>query len=196
MKKLINPDDYFDHPYNGTLNNERCVEITLGRRFLSELSNNVIEIGAVMPYYMKIFHNVYDPHDQHLLSQKKYAEEVDILNKNVLSISTIEHFGNTNSFGNFFNSQDKDASQRYIDRLLQQAATFFISIPIGAHPPLDRFIQKKLNKFNWFSYVKLKHKPYPLWELCETDKCFNYKYATPFECANAVVFLSKGVNFE
>jgi hypothetical protein len=47
--------------YNGPSTNERTIEIGLGEYYISEYSNkNIIELGAVMPYYGYTDHDVYD----------------------------------------------------------------------------------------------------------------------------------------
>jgi hypothetical protein len=195
MKKIITASEYFYHPYNGTVNNERCIEIPLAERYIKTLEDDIIEIGAVSPYYRENKHKVYDPYDTHPKSTKLHAEALNIKSKNILSISTIEHFGNTRGFGCNFITDEKFASQNFLEKLVEEAASFFVSVPIHAHPIFDIYIKQNLKKFNWFSYVKRQQFP-PIWELCENESCFNHKYASPFECANAVIFLTKGVALE
>ena len=53
---------YCNKPYNNTINNERAVEVSLGEHFLNKIED-VCEIGAVMPYYGRNAHVVYDISD-------------------------------------------------------------------------------------------------------------------------------------
>ena len=63
--RVIHPDDYFHHEYSKTWNTEREIEIAVALRWLKENPNDVVEVGAVMPYYQdEVKHEVIDPYDE------------------------------------------------------------------------------------------------------------------------------------
>lgn len=73
---------------------ERCLEIAIAKIWLKKNAKNIIEIGAVTLYYFKIIHDVCDPADSHQnVNLKTSMFDIDLVGKNVLSISTIEHIG-------------------------------------------------------------------------------------------------------
>ena len=194
MKISISKDEYIDHYYNGTINNERALEIQFGIRYLSEF-NDVIEIGAVMPYYGYDSHLIYDPYDSHPKNMKEFAENLDIKNKNILSISTIEHMGETNGHGYCFTAQKPDAPAEFLEKLLEQAKSFLITLPIGQNPPLDNYLKNNLNKYTWLGFEKLSQSP-PLWQSNNTLKIYEKTYGYPFPASNALIILTKGINYE
>lgn len=197
MNISLDRQNYVDHEYNGTITNERCIEIALANRYIEDYPD-FVEVGGVMPYYGKVNHLVYDPYDKHESCIKEFAENVDFSGKNVLSISTIEHFGETNGYGPYFSAKDIYASERFINKLFIEANSFFISIPMGQHPRLNEYLKLNLKRYICFAYVKLIQEA-PLWMLNTLEKSddieyiINAKYAYPFPCANAVLFLTKNV---
>jgi hypothetical protein len=95
----------FYHRYNcGTAyderTTERTVEMALADLWLTRHHDNVIELGAVTPYYFPgRIPVVVDPTDRHpLVTISESLFTVDFKAKNVLCISTIEHIG-TSDYG-------------------------------------------------------------------------------------------------
>ena len=104
---------YFNHPHNQTIVNERCVEIPVALRFLDLFkSDDFVEVGAVLPHYIKSNHTVIDPIDN-TSTNKDYAENVDFSNKSVLSISTIEHIGR----GDYNIKRKNDLAQEVLKKI-------------------------------------------------------------------------------
>ena len=109
-RNLETNEDLYFSPYNVTWENERCVELALAFRWIEEKeASNIVEIGAVMPYYDEnpytphmgkiIFtHDVIDPYDERA-TIRDFMENHDLSMKNVLTISTIEHIGTTDYDG-------------------------------------------------------------------------------------------------
>lgn len=194
MNPILFTEEYFDHEYNGTLTNERCIEIPLALRFALEVGfKDLIEIGAVLPYYGHDSHLIYDPFDSHPSSLSGFAEDLDIKDKNVLSVSTLEHMGNARGYGPYYQCEEPEKSFSFIKKLNEEARSFFITLPINQHLDLDRMLKDNISEFNWFGYVKTNQNP-PNWKLClDSERLFESKYATPFNCANGVIFIYKGV---
>ena len=52
---------HFDDPVNTTMINERCIELTLGLRYIEKVGNdNLTEVGCVMPFYGYCEHPIID----------------------------------------------------------------------------------------------------------------------------------------
>ncbi len=160
---------------------ERAVELPLAKEWIRG-KINYIEIGAVTPYYPDIYteHDVIDQTDEHeLVNIKKSMFETDIKDKNVLSISTIEHIGN-NDYGLI----QKETSTDAFDKITQEAESCFITFPLGYNELLDKYINeiyeknhpyeiiiysRSINKNDWnISLPKNKYVYGPLWanDLC------------------------------
>lgn len=120
------------HNTRGSLT-ERVVEIPLLQYFLSKQYPETIEIGCVSPYYQKVNHQIYDMTDTHGSCCKKNAKDIDISGKNIVSISTIEHFDVENydiPIDEHINSMD------YILKIINEAVHYLITIPLGYNTPL------------------------------------------------------------
>lgn len=194
MKINITPEEYIDHPYNGTITNERAIEIAFGKRYLNEF-NDVIEIGAVMPYYGHESHLIYDPFDPHPKSIKEFAENLDIKNKNVLSVSTIEHMGGAEGHGNCFRAEKPNAPVEFLEKLLAEANSFLVTLPVGQNTHLDTYFKGHLNKYQWLAFEKISQTP-PLWEANNSSTIYHRLYGYPFPASNAVLILTKGIKYE
>lgn len=194
MNINLTPKEYLDHEYNGTLTNERCIEIPLAKRYAEEIGyDNIIEIGAVLPYYGQDKHEIYDPFDTHPASKKEFAENLDIKDKNILSVSTLEHMGEAQGYGRWYRCKEPNKSYDFINKLSQEAKSFLITLPVNQHLDLDKSLKANISNFQWFGYVKDIQTP-PMWRLSlDVEEVLSKKYAEPFNCANGVMFLYKGI---
>lgn len=130
------------HNTRGSLT-ERIVEIPLLDFFLQN-TDKPIEIGCVSPYYFDVSHNIYDLSDNHPACKNIDARYIDLKNRNVICISTIEHFD--------MNDYDKNSLEpldpiQYLIELTTTANKFLVTVPLGYNPRLTDFIltQKELN---------------------------------------------------
>lgn len=122
---------YEDHLHNSTRDNERGVELALAKEFLRRY-DNIIEVGAVTPYYFKEYtHEVFDLEDTHPRAKNVDASGMDFTGKNVLCISTVEHF--------------KDNSVPFIKNIIENANKYLITFPLGYNERIDS--DEKLDKF-------------------------------------------------
>ncbi len=194
MNINLNPEEYLDHEYNGTLTNERCIEIPLAKRYAEEVGfDNLIEIGAVLPYYGQDQHDIYDPFDTHPLSKKEFAENLEIKDENVLSVSTLEHMGEAHGYGQWYKCKEPNKSFDFIEKLNREAKSFFVTLPVGQHLDLDKSLRLNISNFQWFGYVKESQAP-PKWRISfDIDEVLSKRYANPFNCANGVMILHKGI---
>ena len=177
---------YFDHPRNTTLINERAVELILSLRYIDLTKGELIEVGAVTPYYIKSNHECIDPTDPKATT-KDFAENYDYRNKNVLSISTIEHIGR----GDYNLEKNEILAFNTLNKIYEESKSCLISWPIGYNKFLDNITKNNLNKFNYFFYVKRNQDP--LWELVNDEEGFNFNYGSPFAAANSIIFITKGI---
>lgn len=121
--------EYEDHIHNATRDNERGVELALAKEFLAQ-ATDVVEIGAVTPYYFKEYsHPVIDLTDNHPRNQQKDGRGVDANGKDLLSISTVEHFGS--------------GAIAFIEDIKKTAKSYLITFPMG----YDLEHNKELNEY-------------------------------------------------
>ena len=130
--------------YNAAATNERTIEIPLGFYFKDYFKNDIIEIGAVTPYYHNCQHEVYDLYDSYKKCIRKDFSTCDDFykNKNILSISTVEHIG----FDNYSNQHGKYPVERWdggfiiLQKIISSCNNYLLTIPIGYNPVLDHKI--------------------------------------------------------
>lgn len=184
MKFSIDQSEYKDHPHNTTLRNERAIELVLAERFLTQFGDSILEVGAVTPYYFpNAVHPVADPFDEHArVTIKKCAEDLDFTNLNVLSISTLEHIGQTKG--------DTNDAFRVIRRITEQSRNCLITLPPGLHPQLSDSFKAARTDFNYLFYVKTNTWRGPIWEI--HSEGFDYPYPSlTFGWAESIVVIYK-----
>lgn len=126
------PLQYVYHPHNcGLLTSprrtERTVELPIAMRWLDSADPaNVVEIGAVTPYYWpRRVARVVDPADAKA-TEKASLFDVDLTGRDVLSISTIEHVGE-GRYGFLDAHTPLDALQK----IAGEARSLLITLPCG-----------------------------------------------------------------
>ena len=123
--------------------NERAPEIGLGNYFLDKFED-VIEVGAVMPYYGRTKHIVFDPYDNHPICNKVDVFNGDYNQRNVLSISTLEH---VRFDGGYEKDKDVNASFEAIQKIIKESKNYLITVPMWAHTTLLEQIYKSDLKY-------------------------------------------------
>jgi hypothetical protein len=215
--RLLHPEDYFHHPYGHTWNTEREIEIAIALRWLERNQQDVVEVGAVMPYYQdNVKHEVIDPYDPRA-TIRDFMENQDLLIMNVLSISTIEHIGTTDYATNERqNIVDEDAAINALKQILDDADNCLVSFPVGYNKFLDAWVEENLDKLKCFAYKKIlwtfnneggqtphanKNSEYhirtdtpegvkSLWNFYDNVKSIKgEKYREPFPAGNYVLFI-------
>lgn len=138
----------YEHPYNcgytdGRMT-ERSVELALAKKWLDNCNGNVVEVGAVTPYYFYCdkISDVIDPADQHSrVNYRNSMFDVNLKGKNVLSISTVEHIG-LHEYGLTEDMNVIDA----IEKILKEAESCLITAPLGYNRTLDNWV--RINRDN------------------------------------------------
>ncbi len=178
---------YFDHPHNNTRINERTVEIPVSLKFLESNLENLIEVGCVTPYYSECLHEVIDLTDDHPKSKKIDATQYDFKNKNVLSISTVEHVG-LSDYGN--QVKENNAAINLCEKIIKDSLNYFITWPLGYNKVLDSWAFDKKDTFlisrrddNKYLWTEKKQN-----ELTEDNKVYG-----SFHCANSIIILTNSL---
>lgn len=194
MNIEISEEQYFKKPlyYNKsstTLDNERCIEIELGVRY-KEKAKNIIEIGAVLPYYVASDHVVIDPSDEKS-THKIGAEEYDYTDKHILSISTIEHIGRL-EYG--LTNEDKDLAFNVFKSILHSCKSCLISWPIGFNKTLDDQVKNISHELDHFFYKRVASH----WMLSYEESNFNgiYRHHQPKSLGRTIICVTKGIKYE
>lgn len=127
---------------------ERRLELSLGHDFLNRFSpESITELGSVMIYQGRRSHTIvdlYDKSDPIILNLD--GADYDYTDRNVLAISTIEHFDDvwqTNPIGHWKGGvvmTDKCFST--IDKIVKTSKNYLITVPIGIQTKMDESILK------------------------------------------------------
>ena len=204
--RILEKKDYFMSGYNQTWQNERCVELELGFRWLDlNKGEKIMEVGAVMPYYAEggyyeISHEVIDPYDEKA-TIVDFMENIDLAGHKVIAISTLEHIGTTDydGSGERQNLVDADAAPLALQQILNQADSCFVTVPVGYNSGLDNWLEDNLHRLKCFGYLKTQHgfdlsgETWPpalnyLWEYePEVKSIKGHKYREPFPYGNYVL---------
>jgi hypothetical protein len=137
------------HNTRGSLT-ERVVEIPLLQYFLNQYPD-ATEIGCVSPYYQPVKHLIYDLTDSHSSCCKKNAKDIDLKNKNIVSISTIEHFDIDNYN---ISIEDRISPMDYIKQIMNEASRYLITIPLGYNSILTKSILEYApNHINYIGFL-------------------------------------------
>lgn len=170
--------------------NERGIELAFAQEYITHFNGNVVEVGAVTPYYLNdILHPVVDPFDAWPRCIKEDAEKYDFSGQNVLCISTVEHFGR----GDYGNTDiDPQKAERFLQKLIKETNSFLITWPVASNKELDQYTNSNLKEFASI-YHRIWYNP-PIWEYIgdwlESD--FNsIRYNDPFPNGNAIYLLQK-----
>ena len=186
MFKIYNTElEYFHHSYNNTKSNERCVEVSLGFEFIKKLNcQNIIEIGAVMPYYCDIItHKVYDIIDpyQNCIRSDLTKTNFSFIDLNVLSISTIEHIGN----GDYGLDVDQSSAIVFLKKIINESKNYLITFPWGYNKVFDEQILKEK-----IDFILMKRSSEFVWEHDITNNVSDIVYGNPYICGNGVIIIT------
>jgi len=146
--------NYFHHNHNCGFPpfkcTERIIELSIANYWLNNTDSIVYEIGCVSPYYWpKRDPHIVDPFDTHPLNYRKLDMfDVDLEEKNVLSISTIEHIGLKD-----YNQSCKFNACDAFTKIINESSKCLITFPLGYNKVLDRFFCENYDNSIDPSYV-------------------------------------------
>jgi hypothetical protein len=168
---------FTDKGYNNPNITERMIEIPLARWFIKQHNNYIIEVGAVTPYYDTINHEVIDPYDNWPGCMRIGAKDYPYENKNVLSISTIEHIGH----GEYSQPKNPKDAQEVLERI-RKASSYLVTWPVGYHTELDAYVADAKD------LLLLKRINFQEWEIVKTLEGVRYMY--PWVCGNGLCIIT------
>ena len=179
------PGDYLEkldleNLHNNATKNERVIELPIAKWFL-ERFDNVLEVGAVTPYYYRVVpidHVVIDISDPQA-TIKADIFDANLLGLNVLSISTVEHFGN----GDYGLKKDKTLIKKFFD-LIPELNNYCITIPLGYNKIADKVV---FDRDDVTYYKKYNH---DCWKTVGIDEARTLKYNDPFKWANGLALIT------
>jgi hypothetical protein len=182
--------DYFDHPHNKTLHNERAVEVPVVWDVVRRCAPlDMLEFGNVLNYYYPFEHDVVDKREGPTFKTDIVDWELPRQYPLVVSISTLEHVGHSN--GKYGENPAPCKFLAALGILLMAVAPggqLLITVPIGYHQDMDNYLQTDDHGLELACMRKISP---TRWVECEPD--FSIQYGSPYRRGNGVLFLSKGV---
>lgn len=180
--------EYFNHSYNNTHSNERCIEIPIALSFIN-LNNkrNILEVGNVLSHYIQ---NDWDVIDRYEKGEGVINQDAAIFNANkkydlIISISTLEHIG----YDETPKVENKPLQTlKNLQKFLSPRGILIATIPLAYNRYLDTLIfneRKNLFKVTYFKRTSWKNH----WEKVSKDRAKNIEYGSPFPGANGLCVL-------
>ena len=114
---------------------ERTVELALADAWLARTDGDVIEIGAVTPYYWpgRVKH-IADPVDSHAaVTIPASIFDVELRGRDVLCISTLEHVG----LGDYGLPSDASGPRRAFEKIERESTRYLVTVPFGYNGHAD-----------------------------------------------------------
>lgn len=186
---------YEYHAYNRTYRNERCVEVAIGRAFITSHSGkHILEVGNVLSHYFAHQGDILDKFEtgNGIINQDIAEFQPATLYDLIISISTLEHVG--------WDEEVKDANKvlRVWERLISWLAPggqLVVSVPLGYNPTLDQHLRSEA--FLWSNITYLRRiSPDNQWQEITPAESLGAQYNRPFHGANVVAIIqyNKGVS--
>lgn len=181
---------YFVHPYNHTWASERAVEIPIAREFVGGASPSAtLEVGNVLSHYFDPGHTVIDKWER---CRYRPVLNQDILSFDpgrrfdfIVSISTIEHVGWDEKPRR---EESVMTALQKVRALLSPGGKALLTIPVGYNLYLDRRLPDLLSETASVACLKRVSRD-NRWVEVALVEALSCRYGSPFENANAVVFL-------
>jgi len=167
--------------YNNPKNNERRAELPIAFWFISMYYNNLIEVGEVTPFYAEVTYDVYDPSGEKPNTKKIDGFDIDYTNKNVLSISTVEHIGR----GDYGFPVVPHQALEYIKLVKSQCNKFLITFPIGYNRELEEDLILDNQDFFIVERDSINN-----WKTVDHKDFSRYEYNSPYYAGNAIAVLT------
>lgn len=166
--------------YNSPQDNERKAELPIGAWFLEKFNHDVIEVGEVMNSHIPCTHTIYDLRTEMPGTIAKDARELDYKDKNVLSISTIEHVG--------------EGDLDLVRKIQKQSKNYLITFPVGFNTDFDERVAA--SDIDYF-VIERSTDGINTWTQIDSRDISSYKYNVPYYAGNAIVVITNlKVKFE
>ena len=177
---------YYAYPEN----NERRFELSILGYFLHLFRGTVelMEVGAVSPYYYAVNHEVYDATERGAIN--KFAEDLDYTGRSLVSISTIEHIGK----GDYGLKVNPYRCITALNKMLE-ATHYLITFPIGYNTLLDAYVNSLIMRMDAEKIYTFHRDINNDWYL-DSAPNFSYKYNSPLPLGNGVCVISNLKEFK
>ena len=163
--------------YNSPAKNERTVELPLGLWYYGLYGGNLLELGAVVPYYRSCCkHSVVDLVDPYANSIRLDLTEIKAWPEVVLSLSTIEHIG----FNDYSKQHGRYPQSRWgegfpvLESIANGAKHFLVTFAIGNNPTLDAMVAERDLPYIVLHRVSAENE----WRV-DPQRRMNYLYGPP-----------------
>lgn len=183
---------YFEHPYNRTWANERCIEVPIVWELIRKHPPaDVLEIGNVIPHYYRFGHAVVDKYEKGrgVFQQDVVGLSMPQQYRLIVAISTLEHVGWDETPRTPGKHLEALAS---LKRLLAPDGLLAATLPIGYNPDMDGDLFA--GRFGFDDVHFFKRISPETWIQAGADDVRDSKYGVPFRAANAIAvgFLRSG----
>jgi hypothetical protein len=178
---------YFLHRYNNTYRNERIVEISVARWFLSQKDKDngrVLEVGNVLSHYGRTGHTVVDKYEpgEGVINADIVDYQPDELFDTVVTLSTLEHVG--------WDEEPREPEKVFaafeaVRGFVAPGGRLLVTIPIGYNTTLDEGMRSGRLTFDeevWLIRTTRNND----WRECDRDEGLAARYGSPFPAANAL----------
>jgi hypothetical protein len=182
---------YFIHAYNHTWLNERAVEVPYILDLLrSAPTDSTLEIGNVLSHYFEFDHAVVDKWEKCYYRPIINSDLNEFIPEKpfdlIISISTIEHVG--------WDERPRKPEQvlKALDKiqsLLSPKGKAVLTIPVGYNQYLDTHVEEWLSDTIKADCLKRLSRENQ-WAEVELGEALACQYGSPYQGANAVIFLT------
>lgn len=174
---------YYDgtETYNSPQTNERRIELGILKHFL-DLGGDILEVGAVSPYYWEPKHEVLDPYD------KKATIKEDILNytkhhHTIISISTLEHIGRSAEYGD--PELRPERAVEAFKHCLKLSDLFVFTVPLDCNHKLDEFFYYYYQPIQPVHFITRDKNNY--WREIVRPDLSECRYGQPYHASNHLI---------
>ena len=178
---------YLNRRYNLSWENERAVEVPIVLSLITkERRRRVLEVGNVLPHYVKFPHDVVD----------KYEIGVAVINSDIVNYSPISRYDLAVSISTFEHIGYDEPEPRNANKILEvienlrrnclnAGGTIIFTVPVGYNFEFDRYIAEGVLKITELFYMKRVSKDNQ-WIQVPESEASDSTYGKRFPFANAV----------
>lgn len=167
--------EYWNPPHDC----ERIVELPMAVWFARKFPD-FFEIGAVLPENGITGHLCYDLLESRWNAINRDGEFVDLNNRNLLCISTIEHMGCA-EYGNA--CEDLSKSERFLCKVRDQCNHYLVTFPLGRRRDLEAVAVEV------GGYILKRTGPGNKWAFTDEPPS-TFQYGNPYPFGNAIFVLT------
>lgn len=177
---------YMFHPYGATIRGERVVEIPIAWvEVQRRRGQRILEVGNVLRHYFECTHDVVDKYEA-----ANGCVNVDILEFEpeapydfIVSISTVEHIG--------WNAYEKEPERavlalRRMKGLLRPGGGMLVTMPWGANPVIDAYLQSPACLFDRMCYMRRTSRR-NTWIQADASATSGARYWQPYPFGNVLI---------